>query len=67
MDLEEEIETIKKNNPRDRKTCQREMFKEWLRKNPNASYQQLVDALCAVEENSVADKICKKYGRWLSS
>ncbi len=63
LDLDEELETIKKDHRHDSKTCQREMLKTWLKRNPNATYQHLVDALCAVGENTVADQVCKKYGR----
>lgn len=39
----------------------RKMFQAWLSQFPNASYQQLVNALCKIKENTVASDLCKKY------
>ena len=60
-----ELDVIEENNPRDLSTCQREMFKVWLRNTSSPSYQQLVEALQAVGEINEADHLCKKYGTWL--
>ena len=58
-----ELEVIQKNKIGDLRACRREMFKAWLRINPNPSFQQLVEALLAVGETSEADRLCKKYSK----
>ena len=56
-----ELEVIQKNNPGDFKVCRRNMFREWLRITPCASYQQLVEALIAVGDVSQAALLSEKY------
>ncbi len=66
LDLEDdELTTIQKNHPHDDEQARREMYKLWLLRQPNASYQQLVDAMCSAGANAVADKICRKFGTCL--
>ena len=62
-----ELDVIEENNPKDIDTCKRKMFKAWLRITPSPSYQQLVEALVAVRENSEAVHLCKKYGKIIAA
>ncbi len=63
LDLEDdELTTIQKNHPHDDEQARREMYKLWLLRQPKASCQQLVDAMCRAGANAVADKICRKFG-----
>ena len=41
-----------------------EMFEHWLRTQPDASYEQLIKALCEVGDKRVANSLCKKYGKY---
>ena len=61
-----ELDVIEENNPKDIDACKRKMFRAWLRITPSPSYQQLVEALEAVGENSEADHLRKKYGKIMS-
>ena len=64
LELEDDdLETIAKNHPQDDATCRREMYKLWLKRKPDASYQDLVDALTKVGVHTVASSICAKYGK----
>ena len=45
-----------------KQTCK--MFKLWLRTQPNASYEQLIEALNKVGCEKVANSLCKKYGEY---
>ena len=47
---EEELNQIQKDNPNDGSKCCKEMFQLWLRKSPNATWNQLIKAL---EEPSI--------------
>ena len=58
-----ELEEIQSNNPKNIRTCRREMFRAWLRITSSPSYQQLVEALLAVGEISEADRLSEKYGK----
>ncbi|XP_065902347.1 uncharacterized protein [Dysidea avara] len=51
------LDVIKQNNPQDTEACCRDMLKEWLRRQPNASWDQLVLALGNVDMNVVADQV----------
>ena len=63
LDIEDdELDTIERNHPQDWERCKRNMFKEWLRKCPQASYQQLVQAMVKSGDVSEAHCLCRKYG-----
>ena len=59
---DDDLQTIKRDNPRDENGCKRDMFRTWLRICPQASYRQLVQALVALGDVSEADRLCKKHG-----
>ena len=59
---EDELDCIEKDNHGDVKTCRRLMFREWL-KHTNATYQQLVEALEAIGEETEAARLCKTFGK----
>ena len=40
------------------------MFEHWLKTQPDASYEQLIKALCEVGDKRVANFLCKKYGKY---
>ena len=46
----------------DSRRCRREMFKLWLKTSPNPTYAQLAKALMLAEEETLAHRICQKYG-----
>ena len=58
-----ELEEIQSNNPKNIRTCRREMFRAWLRITSSPSYKQLVEALLAVGEMSEANRLYEKYGK----
>ena len=63
MDIEDEdLQTIKHDNPQDQEGCKRDMFRTWLRSCPQASYRQLFQALVELGDVREADHLCKKYG-----
>ncbi len=67
LDLEDdELTTIQKNHPHDDEQARREMYRLWLQRKLDASYQQLVDAMCIAGANAVAAIICKKFGTSLT-
>ena len=47
------------------KQCCREMFDEWLRENPNATWRRLIEVLCtaSVGKNVLAMQLCE----WLDA
>ena len=55
----EELNTIRNNYPRDGGACCTEMFKLWLRKQPKATWNQLIKALKepGIEMNKLANTI----------
>ena len=54
-----DLDVIQANNQNNVEACKREMFSKWLRITPNASYQQVVEALQVVGEISEANRLCK--------
>ena len=52
------LRVIEANN-RDVNTCCRIMFEKWLEMTPNASWNQLIIALRAIEMNTAANAISK--------
>ena len=59
-----ELDIIEKNFRGDtrKQTCK--MFQYWLMAQPDASYVQLIKALCEVGDERVANSLCKKYGKY---
>ena len=55
---------IKKDHPNNTKSQTCEMFKIWLRTQPDASYEQLIKALREVGDETVAISLCKEYGKY---
>ena len=45
---------IKSDNPNNMDECCKEMFHLWLKKSPNATWNQLIQALKEVELNNLA-------------
>jgi len=63
LDIEDEdLQTIKHDNPQDQEGCKRDMFRKWLRICPQASYRQLLQALVELGDVREADRLCKKFG-----
>ena len=58
-----DLDVIQANNQNNIEACKREMFSKWLGITPNASYQQVVEALKVVGEISEANHLCKKYAK----
>ena len=48
-----------------KQTCK--MFDRWLKTQPDASYEQLIKAFHEVGDGSVANSLCKKYGKYIVS
>ena len=53
------LDLIKKNNPMDADECCTEMFKKWLESNSDASWDQLIDALCVIGLDAAVKNIIK--------
>jgi len=57
---EDKLGEIKRNNPGDEQSCKAHMFSLWLRTaSPRATYEQLVEALHRLGENSAMEHICQ--------
>ena len=54
---EEILHKFKCNNPNNMDECCKEMFQLWLRKSPDATWNQLIQALKEVELNNLAATI----------
>ena len=42
------------------------MFELWLKTQPDASYEQLIKALCEVGDETVASSLYMKYGKYIT-
>ena len=51
------LDVIRGNYPKDISTCCREMFKEWLERQPDASWNQLIQVLIDIDMKTMADKV----------
>ena len=60
---DDELNTIRRNNPQDQDNCKREMFRKWLSNCPQASYRQLVRALVSVGDVREAERVSKDHGK----
>lgn len=58
----EKLKTIRINHPNDASACCTEMFDLWLRRQPKATWKQLINALRepGIELNKLADNIEQK-------
>ena len=61
---ESELMAIEYNNPRDLKACVRNMFSQWLRSTKEPSYQVVLEALIAAGDESAAQELCHKFGKF---
>lgn len=55
----DKLDVIEKNHPGDVDRCCTEMFKYWLKVDPEADWDKLTDALKEINENSLAAKVKK--------
>lgn len=53
----DQLDIIRENYPRDVEACCTEMFKQWLKKAENASWNKLVAAIDAIGYNVLAKKL----------
>ena len=58
------LDTIMRDHQGDTDSQICKMFEVWLRTQPDASYEQLINALCEVEDETVANFLCQKYGKY---
>lgn len=58
------LDIIKKNHQGDTESQTCNMFEVWLKTQPEASYKQLIKALCEVGDETVANSLCNKYGKY---
>ena len=56
------LDEVQKNYPRDASTCCTKMFQLWLKRQPEASWRQLIQALKepSIEMNELANTIEQK-------
>ena len=59
-----DLDIIMKDHPNNTKSQTCEMFKIWLRTQPDASYEQLIKALREVEDEGVAISLSNKYSKY---
>ena len=59
-----DLDIIEENYQRNRRKQTCKMFDLWLRKQADASYEQLIKALWEVGDQRVANSLCKKYGEY---
>ena len=59
-----DLDTIEENYRADKRKQTQNMFQLWLKKQPDASYEQLIKALHEVGDKSIANFLCKKYGKY---
>ena len=60
----DDLNIIEEDNQRDTRKQRHKMFDHWLRTQPEASYKQLIMTLCEVGDETVANSLCKKYGKY---
>ena len=56
-----DIEEIKINNPLNVKHQKLDLFGTWLRKSPNATWNDVISALEKAQEKNLADTLRKKF------
>ena len=62
--MSDDLNIIEEDFRGDARKQRRKMFEHWLKTQPNASYEQLIKALCEVGDETVANSLCKKYGKY---
>ena len=62
--MSDDLDMIEKDHQGNTRKQTYKMFDFWLRTQPNASYDQLIKALREVGDISVANFLCKKYGKY---
>ena len=60
-----DLDIIEKDHRGDTRQQTLKMFEHWLKTQPNASYEQLIKSLYEVGDTTVANSLCKKYGKWV--
>ena len=60
-----DLDIIEKDHRGDTRQQTLKMFEHWLKTQPNASYEQLIQSLYEVGDTTVANSLCKKYGKWV--
>ena len=60
----DDLDIIEEDHRGDKRKQTLEMFKLWLETQPDASYDQLIKALCKVGCDRVANSLCNKYGKY---
>ena len=58
------LDIFKRDHQGDTESQICKMFDHWLRTQPDASYEQLIKALRAVGDETVANSLCKEYGKY---
>ena len=61
LDSNDVLDEIEVDHRNDVNTCCRVMFKKWLERKTNASWNQLVSALKNIGMNTAASTICKLF------
>ena len=59
-----DLDIIEKDHQGNTKEQVLQMFQLWLKKQPDASYEQLIKALHEVGDETVASFLSKKYGKY---
>ena len=61
-----DLNIIEKDNPGDTRKQSLKMFDLWLKTQPDASYEQLIKALREVGDETVANSLYMKYGKYVN-
>ena len=61
-----DLNIIEKDNPGDTRKQSLKMFDLWLKTQPDASYEQLIKALREVGNETVANSLYMKYGKYVN-
>jgi len=61
-----DLNIIEKDNPGDTRKQSLKMFDLWLKTQPDASYEQLIKALHEVGNETVANSLYMKYGKYVN-
>ena len=59
-----DLDIIEKDHRGDARQQTLKMFEHWLNAQPDASYEQLIQSLREVGDKTVANSLCKKYGKF---
>ena len=61
-----DLNIIEKDNKGDTREQTLKMFELWLKAQPDASYEQLIKALHEVGDETVANSVYMKYGKYIT-